>query len=251
LRSPAWKPKGCGLLADAGRPRRVEERVAASTLAPDDSSPAVLRSRSPTCGHAARARSPRTRAPRDPRVGDLSSTGTHRAWRGGEVELRASDKEVPALLDLFWRRPVRCCPVSISFSNCWYMAYDNRSNVINRAHPPPAGEIDWPFGRSSIETVRAAGYRLRTARHIPRAAFSANPSERSSSLRRCSVARRRSDSALQPPPASLDGRLDQSLRRANPARSHQRVVTQADTVWRNRSPGFPTAPVPNGPSRRC
>ena len=42
----------------------------------------------------------------------------------------------------------------------WDMAYDNRSNVVDVYVLRLRAKIDAPFGRSSLETVRGAGYRL-------------------------------------------------------------------------------------------
>jgi two-component system OmpR family response regulator len=44
----------------------------------------------------------------------------------------------------------------------WDMAYDNRSNVIAVHIGRLRERIDRPFGCASIETVRGAGYRMRT-----------------------------------------------------------------------------------------
>jgi len=41
------------------------------------------------------------------------------------------------------------------------MAYDNRSNVVTVHIRRLREKIDRPFERSSIETVRGAGYRMR------------------------------------------------------------------------------------------
>jgi two-component system OmpR family response regulator len=41
------------------------------------------------------------------------------------------------------------------------MAYENRSNVITVYVRTLREKIDRPFGRTSLETVRGAGYRLR------------------------------------------------------------------------------------------
>jgi two-component system OmpR family response regulator len=42
------------------------------------------------------------------------------------------------------------------------MNYDNRSNTITVHIRRLREKIDRPFGRSAIETVRGAGYRLRS-----------------------------------------------------------------------------------------
>ena len=42
----------------------------------------------------------------------------------------------------------------------WDMAFES-GRTYRRLHPLPAREIDRPFGRDSIETIRGVGYRLR------------------------------------------------------------------------------------------
>jgi two-component system OmpR family response regulator len=43
----------------------------------------------------------------------------------------------------------------------WDMAFESRSNVVDVYVRYLREKIDRPFGRSSIETVRGIGYRLR------------------------------------------------------------------------------------------
>ena len=94
-------------------------------------------------------------------VGDLRlDPATQRAWRGG-VELALPNKEF-ALLELFMRRPGEVLSRFQLLEHAWDMAYDNRSNVITVHIRRLRERIDRPFGRSSIETVRGAGYRMRT-----------------------------------------------------------------------------------------
>ena len=65
-----------------------------------------------------------------------------RAWRD-ETELELSPKEF-VLLD-----------------GAWDMSFERRSNVVDVYVGYLRDKIDRPFGRSSIETVRGIGYRLR------------------------------------------------------------------------------------------
>jgi len=44
----------------------------------------------------------------------------------------------------------------------WDFAYDNRSNVVDVYVRRLRRKIDEPFGCQSLETIRGAGYRLRT-----------------------------------------------------------------------------------------
>ena len=93
-------------------------------------------------------------------VGDLRlDPATQRVWRG-EIEIVLSAKEV-ALLELFMRRPGEVISRYELLEHAWDMNYDNRSNVVTVHIRHLREKIDRPFGRSSIETVRGSGYRLR------------------------------------------------------------------------------------------
>ncbi|HEV7641902.1 MAG TPA: winged helix-turn-helix domain-containing protein, partial [Gaiellaceae bacterium] len=67
-----------------------------------------------------------------------------------------------ALLDTFMRRPGEVLSRVYLLEHAWDFAYDNRSNVIDVLIGRLRAKIDAPFGRKSLETVRGAGYRLRT-----------------------------------------------------------------------------------------
>jgi two-component system OmpR family response regulator len=93
-------------------------------------------------------------------VGDLRlDPATRRVWRG-DTELSLSTKEF-ALLETFMRRPDDVLTRLHLLDHAWDDAYDNRSNVVDVYVRYLREKIDRPFGRSSIETVRGAGYRLR------------------------------------------------------------------------------------------
>jgi two-component system OmpR family response regulator len=94
-------------------------------------------------------------------VGDLRlDPATRRAWRG-EVELALPNKEF-ALLELFMSRPGEVVSRYRLLEHAWDMASDHHSNVVTVHIRRLRERIDLPFGRSSIETVRGAGYRLRS-----------------------------------------------------------------------------------------
>ena len=94
-------------------------------------------------------------------VGDLRlDPATRRVFRG-DVEIVLAAKEF-ALLELFMRRPGDVLSRYELLENAWDMAYDNRSNVVTVHIRRLREKIDRPFARQSIETVRGAGYRLRT-----------------------------------------------------------------------------------------
>jgi two-component system OmpR family response regulator len=59
------------------------------------------------------------------------------------------------------RRPGKVLTRLQLLEHAWDFAYENRSNVVDVYVRYLRERIDRPFGRSSIETVRGAGYRLR------------------------------------------------------------------------------------------
>jgi two-component system OmpR family response regulator len=94
-------------------------------------------------------------------LGDLRlDPATQRVWRG-EVEVALANKEF-ALLELFMRRPGEVLSHYQLLEHAWDMAYENRSNVVAVHIARLREKIDKRFGRSSIETVRGAGYRMRS-----------------------------------------------------------------------------------------
>lgn len=96
-------------------------------------------------------------------VGDLRlDPATRRVWRDG-TEVRLSAKEF-ALLETFMRRPGQVLSRFQLLEHAWDYAYENRSNVVDVYVRYLRDKIDRPFGRDSLETVRGAGYRLRTER---------------------------------------------------------------------------------------
>jgi two-component system OmpR family response regulator len=95
-------------------------------------------------------------------VGDLRLDPAARTvWRAN-VEVRLSTKEF-TLLELFMRRPDEVISRTELLEHGWDLAYENRSNVIAVSVRALRQKIDRPFGRASLETVRGAGYRLRTS----------------------------------------------------------------------------------------
>jgi two-component system, OmpR family, response regulator len=93
-------------------------------------------------------------------VGELRlDPATRRVWRG-ETPIQLSQKEF-ALLETFMRRPDEVLSRLQLLEHAWDFAYDARSNVVDVYIRHLRRKIDEPFGRSSLETVRGAGYRLR------------------------------------------------------------------------------------------
>jgi two-component system OmpR family response regulator len=94
------------------------------------------------------------------RAGDLHlDPTTRRVWRGG-VEIRLSSKEY-AVLETFMRHPGVVLSQFDLLEHAWDYDYENRSNVVEVYVRYLREKIDRPFGVSSLETVRGAGYRLR------------------------------------------------------------------------------------------
>jgi two-component system, OmpR family, response regulator len=85
---------------------------------------------------------------------------TRQAWRG-EDEIQLSPKEF-ALFEAFMRRPGQVLSRYQLLEHAWDYGYENRSNVVDVYVRYLRDKIDRPFGRTSLETVRGAGYRLRT-----------------------------------------------------------------------------------------
>ena len=93
-------------------------------------------------------------------VGELRlDPATRQAWRG-ERGVELSTKEF-ALLEAFMRRPGEVLSRLELLEHAWDFGYENRSNVIDVYVRYLREKIDRPFGVTSIETVRGAGYRLR------------------------------------------------------------------------------------------
>ena len=94
------------------------------------------------------------------RAGDLRlDPTTRRVWRG-DVEIRLSSKEY-AVLETFMRHPGEVLSQFDLLEHAWDYDYENRSNVVEVYVRYLREKIDRPFGVSSLETVRGAGYRLR------------------------------------------------------------------------------------------
>jgi two-component system OmpR family response regulator len=78
------------------------------------------------------------------------------------VELSLTAKEF-ALLELFLRNPGVVLTRTQILEAVWDFAYDATSNVVDQYVAFLRRKVDKPFGRSDLETLRGAGYRLRDA----------------------------------------------------------------------------------------
>jgi len=92
-------------------------------------------------------------------AGDLRfDPGERRAWRGQEqVTLTAREM---ALLEFLLRRRGRVVSKTEILEHVWDGSFDGDPNIVEVYVGHLRNKLDRPFGRSSIETVRGAGYRL-------------------------------------------------------------------------------------------
>ena len=94
-------------------------------------------------------------------VGDISLDPASRVVRRNDTVVDLSPTEY-SLLEHFLRHPDRVLSRSNILEHVWDFAYDGTSNVVDVYVRYLREKIDRPFGRSSIETVRGAGYVLRS-----------------------------------------------------------------------------------------
>jgi len=93
-------------------------------------------------------------------VGELRlDPASREVWRG-ETPVALSRREF-VLLETLMRRPGRVLSRDFLLEHAWDIAYESRSNVVEVYIRRLRAKIDQPFGRTSLETVRGAGYRLR------------------------------------------------------------------------------------------
>jgi two-component system OmpR family response regulator len=94
-------------------------------------------------------------------VGDLRlDPATREVWRNGTRVLLSSKQF--ALLEHFMRHPGEVLSRERILEHVWDFAYEGTSNLVEVYIRSLRERVDRPFGRTSIETVRGAGYRLRT-----------------------------------------------------------------------------------------
>ena len=93
-------------------------------------------------------------------VGDLRLDPATREVRRGEAEIGLSTREF-VLLETFMRRPGQVFSPTQLLEAAWDLGYEQRSNVVQVYVRYLREKIDRPFGVSSIQTVRGAGYCLR------------------------------------------------------------------------------------------
>jgi two-component system, OmpR family, response regulator len=96
------------------------------------------------------------------RVGDLELDPAARRVRRGETEIELSTKEFQ-LLEVFMRHPGEVVSRYQLLEGAWDSEYEHRSNVIDVYVRYLREKVDRPFGLTTIETVRGAGYRMKSA----------------------------------------------------------------------------------------
>ena len=94
------------------------------------------------------------------RAGDLSLNPATRTVSRGTTAIPLSSREF-SLLELLLRRKGQVLSRTVILDHVWDFAYDGTSNVVDVYVRYLRDKVDRPFGRTAIETVRGAGYRLR------------------------------------------------------------------------------------------
>ncbi|MDP9341657.1 MAG: response regulator transcription factor [Actinomycetota bacterium] len=94
------------------------------------------------------------------RVGDLTLDPAAHELRRGDAPIRLSPKEF-ALMAMFMRHPGEVLPRAALMEHGWDLAFQGDWNILEVYVRYLREKVDRPFGRSSIETVRGVGYRLR------------------------------------------------------------------------------------------
>lgn len=95
------------------------------------------------------------------RTDDLELDPARRSVRRGSVEIDLTPREF-ALLECFMRAPGEVLSRTKLIEHVWDFAYDGGSNVVDVYIGYLREKVDRPFGKTSLETVRGVGYRLRT-----------------------------------------------------------------------------------------
>jgi two-component system, OmpR family, response regulator len=114
----------------------------------------------------ARVRALSRRSPRERttplEVGDLQLDPAERVVTRAGAVVPLSPREF-ALLELLMRRPDEVLTRQEILEGVWEGAQESASNVVDVYVRYLREKLDRPFGRNTIETVRGAGYRLRSS----------------------------------------------------------------------------------------
>lgn len=95
-------------------------------------------------------------------VGDLVIDPAGLRCRRGEVSIGLTPKEF-AVLHALARRPGEVVSKSELLAQAWDFSYDGDPNIVEVYISALRRKIDLPFGRTTLMTVRGAGYRLEAA----------------------------------------------------------------------------------------
>ncbi|MDH3500151.1 MAG: response regulator transcription factor [Acidimicrobiia bacterium] len=92
-------------------------------------------------------------------TGDLRiDPGQRRVWRG-DVEVEVTTRQFQ-VLEYLMRRAGQVLSKDEILAGVWEYDFDGTANIVEVYIKRLRQRIDEPFGRSSIETIRGAGYRL-------------------------------------------------------------------------------------------
>ncbi len=92
-------------------------------------------------------------------VGDLRLDPSAHRVRRGEVDVDLTPRQF-AMLEFLMRRSDEVVPKTTILENVWDFAYDGHPNIVEVYVRQLRRQIDEPFGRHSLQTVRLVGYRL-------------------------------------------------------------------------------------------
>ena len=101
----------------------------------------------------------RERRPSILSAGDLRlDPATHQVWRG-ETPVELTPRQF-SLLEFLLRRAGEVLPKSVILEHVWDFAFEGDPNIVEVYVRQLRQRIDHPFGRTSLQTIRLAGYRL-------------------------------------------------------------------------------------------
>ncbi|MBB6556799.1 response regulator transcription factor [Nonomuraea rubra] len=95
-------------------------------------------------------------------VGDLVIDPAGLRCRRGEADIQLTPKEF-AVLHALARRPGEVVSKQDLLAQAWDFSYDGDPNIVEVYISALRRKIDVPFGRTTLMTVRGAGYRLEAA----------------------------------------------------------------------------------------
>ena len=92
-------------------------------------------------------------------AGDLRlDPAAHEVWRGDQ-RLELTPRQF-SLLEFLMRRPGEVLSKRTILEHVWDFAFEGDPNIVEVYVRQLRMRIDEPFGRTALQTVRGAGYRL-------------------------------------------------------------------------------------------